>query len=360
MNGYIKGMIERHMGEDARGLTSYRAGSLAGLPEYERADALYSGNRTYVESSVEQVKAGLFHMESCAGGRSRETAGAGILGGNLPGSGVVAAKGVALGGKAEKEAGLNAGIFWQMDELRAQAGGKGKIGNATENISGMVKHTIQTVIEQIRECNIQENDGLGEPTIMNDWLILYDKQTVLSDGFMVLAHPNGKKYDWGMPEELKGARGLERGMLPSNSRSIIEAAGGTPVVNIINNNLYTDAEGRYWVAVGPNVMNPDHGADEEITLDEMQYGTKIDIVVLDKKTGNEYYIPAVVGDVKAHTAPDGIYQTGFGFPGNEDAPEHNDGSTIEFIGWEIEDSSVNLTNEYKISGIIVYEGVTNY
>lgn len=135
MNGYIKGMIERHMGGDARGLTSYRAGSLAGLPEYERADALYSGNRTYVESAVEQVKVGRFHMESCAGGRSREKAGAGILGGNLPGSGVVAAKGVALGGKAEKEAGLNAGIFRQMDELRGQVGGK--IGMAGKAVKGV-------------------------------------------------------------------------------------------------------------------------------------------------------------------------------------------------------------------------------
>lgn len=150
MNGYIKGMIERHMGGDARGLTSYRAGSLAGLPEYERADALYSGNRTYVESAVEQVKAGLFHMESCAWGRTQETAGAGILGGNLPGSGVVAAKGVALGGKAEKEAGLNAGIFRQMDGLRAQAGGK--IGYAITSEITKSKITVDKIREQEAEA----------------------------------------------------------------------------------------------------------------------------------------------------------------------------------------------------------------
>ncbi len=35
----------------------------------------------------------------------------------------------------------------------------------------------------------------------------------------------------------------------------------------------------------------------------------MDIYVKDKQS-NEYYIPVVVGDIKRHSAPDGLYQTG--------------------------------------------------
>lgn len=166
---------------------SYRAGSLTGLPEYEGADALYSGNWTYLESAVEQVKAGLFHMESCAGGRIRETAGAGILGGNLPGSGVVAAKGVALGGKAEKEAGLNAGIFRQMDELRAQAGGK--IGNAITSEITKSKIMVDKIREQKEETLIGK--GVGQSKLIPGTGTISAKGTALLREYESL----GKGYE---------------------------------------------------------------------------------------------------------------------------------------------------------------------
>ncbi len=132
MNGYIKSMIERHIGGDARGITSYRAGSLSRQPEYESASAVYSGSRAYVEDAMERVKSGLFNLNSCARGRAEKASAAGV-----PVGGVVAAKGVALGGKAEKGAGLNAGIFRQMDELMKQAEGKVKIGMAGKAVKGV-------------------------------------------------------------------------------------------------------------------------------------------------------------------------------------------------------------------------------
>ncbi len=46
-----------------------------------------------------------------------------------------------------------------------------------------------------------------------------------------------------------------------------------------------------------------------VGADNYTYGTKMDIYVKDKQS-NEYYIPVVVGDIKRHSAPDGLYQTG--------------------------------------------------
>lgn len=194
--------------------------------------------------------------------------------------------------------------------------------------------------------------------VINDWLILYTNPTVLDIGRHVLKHPDAKTYDWGMEEELKGSV-PEQGMLTANSRVAITEAGGNPEVYMTSNNLYTDAEGRYWVAVGPNVMNPNHRVDEKISVDEMKYGTKIDIVVLDETTNITYYIPAVVGDVKNHSSPDGLYQTGVPFS-SSGTTVVGDGSTVEFMGYDIVEKSVNLTNNYKLIEMIVYDGVTNY
>lgn len=91
----------------------------------------------------------------------------------------------------------------------------------------------------------------------------------------------------------------------------------------------------------------------------MKFGTKLDIVVLDESTNTKYYIPAVVGDAKEHSAPDGLYQTGVPFDPNRITVE-GDGSTIEFMGYDITEHSVNITNNYKLIEIIVYDGIYNY
>ena len=99
------------------------------------------------------------------------------------------------------------------------------------------------------------------------------------------------------------------------------------------------------------------------------YEPEIDIVVLDETTNTKYYIPAVIGDAKEHSAPDGLYQTGVPF--NSDRATVNpilDKNTVEFIGYDITQnvvngqskSSVNITNNYKLIEIIVYDGVYNY
>jgi hypothetical protein len=104
------------------------------------------------------------------------------------------------------------------------------------------------------------------------------------------------------------------------------------VVNIGGNGELTDENGRYWVAVGPMVMNPDHKKNERITAEEMKYGTNIDVIIEDTD-GKQYCIYARVGDAKNHTYPNGIYQTGYAFPdGTDPYPNNNDSSIIEFMG----------------------------
>lgn len=206
-----------------------------------------------------------------------------------------------------------------------------------------------------------------ECIIIDDWLKLYKKPTVFGKGRHVPKHKKAKNYDWAMEEELR-SNGFDWFMTSSPAHDEI-AGEGNMDVEMTSNNLYTDSEGRYWVAVGPNVMNPEHSKKRvQIDAKEMNYGTKLDIVVEDRE-GVLYYIPAVVGDAKEHSYPDGLYQTGIPFDLSLDEGDLDDRNTIEFIGcnivWNLgEDgmyhSSINATNDYKLIEIIVYDGVFNY
>lgn len=211
---------------------------------------------------------------------------------------------------------------------------------------------------KITVIGIPEKEASSECIIVDDWLRLYTKPTVERKGRDVFRHEDAKQYDWAMPEELKG-NVSEKGVLPKNCQDVT----GILQADLTSNNLYIDSEERYWVAVGPNVMNPKHNENSEITAEEMHYGTKLDIVVLDEKTATEYYIPAVVGDAKEHSKPDGLYQTGVPFDVSRPTVE-GDRSTIEFMGYDIlfngEKCSVNVTNNYKLIKIIVYDGNLNY
>ncbi|MDR1550305.1 MAG: hypothetical protein LBT06_17205 [Hungatella sp.] len=184
--------------------------------------------------------------------------------------------------------------------------------------------------------------GAGNTAVtVNDWLRLYNSPTISSSGRTVDPHPDANKYDWGMKE------GQEH--INKWAKDYLESKGITVVENIGIKGELTDGEGRYWVAVGPNVMNPNHKLGESVTIAEMKYGTKIDIVVKDEQE-NLFYIPAVVGDVKEHTWPDGLYQTGKVFPTGILSAGNDDGSTVEFMGKTREG-----TDNYKLVEIIVYD-----
>lgn len=216
------------------------------------------------------------------------------------------------------------------------------------------------------------NIEMGEPDLVVDnWLKLYSNPTVSGGGRNVPKHKDAASFDWAMDEEINDGE-RDGNWFASSSYAYREITKmGTFSLQTTSNNLYTDAEGRYWVAVGPNVVNPEHSKEKketDIDASEMYYGTKLDIVV-ENEFGERYYIPAVVGDAKEHSYPDGLYQTGVPFNKNRSTDTSSAGNTVEFIGYDISKkiyddgkikSSINVTNSYKIVEIIVYDGVFNY
>lgn len=197
---------------------------------------------------------------------------------------------------------------------------------------------------------------------------LYSSPTVSGTGRPDAKHSNANNYDWGMPEELKKGNNPENFSTNSMAATMINASGGILTVKKESNNVYTDDDGRYWIAVGPDFMNPSHTSTMQIKPANMNYGTKIDIHVVGQYDGKDYYIPAVVGDAKEHSKPDGLYQTGVPFDPNRPTVS-GDGSSVEFIGYDIKTfvdangnnkSTVNYTNDYKLIELIIYDGIVNY
>lgn len=223
---------------------------------------------------------------------------------------------------------------------------------------------------KITVIGIPEKESDNEYIIVDNWLYLYTKPTVEGTGRSVNKHPEANNYDWAMPEDLSDNYSENWFETESPAHDEIEENDGDFEIDKVCNNVYIDSEGRYWVGLGPNVVNPNHDkqqVDYDIRRSEMNYGTKLDIVVQDKK-GNVYYIRAVVGDAKEHSYPDGIFQTGIPFNRNRKSFPESKGNTVEFIGYNISEtlidgqrkSSINVTNNYLLVKIIVYDGVFNY
>ena len=178
----------------------------------------------------------------------------------------------------------------------------------------------------------------GEP--INGWLQLYTMMTVAEVGRIVTIPSDANTSKWAMRE----------GLDTINPYALKEIEG-TNEVFVGEQGELTDKNGRYWVAVGPCVMNPNHKMSEKCSASEMKYGTCIDVIVKNDK-GEQFVIPCIVGDCKAHTYPNGIYQTGDAFPNGEDShPQNNDGSIIEFCG----KASVKGFQQFSIVEIIVYD-----
>mgnify|MGYP000921563651 CR=1 FL=1 len=175
---------------------------------------------------------------------------------------------------------------------------------------------------------------------LNSWLNLYNMQTV-SGGRTVSIPGDATKSKWAMRE----------GLTKINIYANREIAGRNTVKTGAQGQL-TDKDGRYWVAVGPKVLKTNYPNNGKCNADDFKadWGRKLDAVIKDK-SGKLYYVPCVVGDIKAHTYPNGIYQTGYKYPnGTECAKNNVDGSIIEFCG----KGSLSGFTEYTIEKIIVY------
>ena len=193
----------------------------------------------------------------------------------------------------------------------------------------------------------------------NSWLKLYTSKT--SSGGRSVQMPTvnkftaggytyqftNKKY-WYSHENPYGDN-----INPYAVTQIKNITGRNPTVLKGSHGELTDGQGNYWMAVGPNVVNPNHSPNANITPAEMYGLGKLDVVVKDDN-GDKYYIPGVVGDAKAHTWSNGIIQTWKSYPSGAltSAGENYNGVVCaEFIG----SVSVSGLNNYSIVKIIFYE-----
>lgn len=134
------------------------------------------------------------------------------------------------------------------------------------------------------------------------------------------------------------------------------------------------ADGRYWVAVGPQVLCPGYNnrPEEEqiLAAEQFRYGTKIDVVL--QHMDNEsrlIYIKCIAGDVMGHSYSNGVFQTGDPYPNSsnkdEDGSYARNGAYVEFINAPtvIEDGEEKHINfygdermsDYVVVRIIVYD-----
>ncbi|WP_310603180.1 PAAR-like protein [Anaerosporobacter sp.] len=151
--------------------------------------------------------------------------------------------------------------------------------------------------------------------------------------------------------------------------------------------LNIDAEGRYVVAVGPKILNPNYIDDGKIQDDDfILINKKIDVVLEDINTKKQKILKCIVGDWKAHSYNDynwyeknthkrkdnkdkikkafvnvenGILQTGIAYPNSWNADgslvcslDHCNGNVIEFCGQTVDID----TKQYKLVKVISYPG----
>lgn len=131
---------------------------------------------------------------------------------------------------------------------------------------------------------------------------------------------------------------------------------------LVDGKWWVDENGRYLITVGPNVLNMEYnGGSLEFTDFKPYFGCRIDVVLA---KGDEILTLECIyaGDIKAHTADNGVYMTGRSFL-SDDEDEIPDGSIVEFIGnpnlKDENDPEIGADNGsmsgYKVELMIVYD-----
>ena len=202
---------------------------------------------------------------------------------------------------------------------------------------------------QIRILNrqLEELEKKDAGYAINAWLTGYS--TASDSGGRIVAIPGGDPRNYSSWYSFEGAHGI----------NTLKGRDGLTVIEL-SNGAVVDENGRYWIAVGPKVLNPNYPDAGRIWdgYDGLKLGTEIDAIIRNKVTNEELCIRAIVGDLVAHTygkGGEGIVHNGIPYPNSWNAK--NEGiapasfASIEFIR-TIE--STNL-NQYVITGIIVYD-----
>jgi len=122
-------------------------------------------------------------------------------------------------------------------------------------------------------------------------------------------------------------------LINPNAYRVWMEAGIRPAINFEGEGqALTDGNDRYWMAIGPRVINPDFPSTS--TPGDSMYNTGTLDVVVKGKYDILYFVHGVVGDVKAHTWSNGIYQTWKSYPSGVEASagaNYNGVAVAEFI-----------------------------
>ena len=193
--------------------------------------------------------------------------------------------------------------------------------------------------------NLMSQNGSHIVETLGNWARIYDSPTITSIG-RVVYYPDDISGKYFKPDQITSWYSQEYYPNPYSEESISDLR--------LEGKTYLGNGNRYVIALGPEVLIPGYPLDGTVAAEGFTYGTDVDAIIEDNN-GNVYYIPCTLGDVKVHTYPNGIYQTGEAYPnalGNpEDAPDHANGSMVEFVTAE----KLSVFRDYSLKGVIVYD-----
>jgi len=182
---------------------------------------------------------------------------------------------------------------------------------------------------------------------------LYDSPTLHSEGDIYEFNDLYEKYDvspYGSLQSFGGTAGLNKEGNIQYGGQDFDPSKGTLIYNGLE---------RYAIAIGPVLQNPDCDINDfknGIDANDMAYGTCVDISI--NLDGSIYYIPAIIVDTKAHSAPTGIFQTGVPFSDKSVSQDTGaEGPIVEWYvieGKEDKDKTTGLNRFNRNSSIIIY------
>lgn len=199
-------------------------------------------------------------------------------------------------------------------------------------------------IEEVEEKEEEEEEEVRTTIRIAPWLRAYPGEPTRGGGTSIDLQEEARK-------ELKKVNSKAdwyayEGKINQYVDDQYEAAGKIDEyhpIETVKDGYINQVNDRYWVAVGPEILcqnyNNMHSATEQ-TLSENQfkYGTEIDVVLqwTSKENREDFpeivYIECIVGDVKGHTYPDGVFHTGKPYPFCDHTPKETQNLIKKAIG----------------------------
>lgn len=219
-----------------------------------------------------------------------------------------------MAGDAELFGALNRfinGSRWQSVNSNIESHVEGITGGTEGQTLDVLTGRVQNEVSRIEYEKVQEHFvgylayGTGEITLDSEvgFYRLYDRPTLQSEGDQYFFDDLYEEYGFTAYGALQSYCDANSGLNKQNENITY---GGQELDAYVGTLTYNGIE-RYAIALGPKLQNPEWELADGLNADDMAYGTCVDISI--QIEGRTYYIPAIIVDVKAHSAPDGIYQT---------------------------------------------------